>query len=145
MIPVAILIVPNPCNWLAGWMLILLAFASGAIIGLGFHRPGFLGGYDSLRRRMVRLGHIAFAALGMMNVLYGLSPAASGVAKQVASCGLIAGAIAMPLVCFLTAWKTPMRHLFFIPVVSLMGAVLAIIVGGCHEDWISRHVRHSRA
>jgi hypothetical protein len=119
-------------NLLAGWALVLAAFVSGAGVGLGFHKPQFLGGYDSLRRRMVRLGHIAFAALGMINVLYGLTPfpiAGTG-AAGVASLGLIVGGVAMPAVCFLTAWREPFRHLFFIPVASLVLAVGAILYGG---------------
>ena len=42
---------------------------TGAVLGLRFHRDDFLGGYGSFRRRIVRLGHIAMAALGMINVL----------------------------------------------------------------------------
>jgi hypothetical protein len=123
---------PHEINLLAGWMLVLAAFVSGAGVGLGFHRPKFLGGYGSLRRRMVRLGHIAFAALGMINVLYGLTPfpAAGTTVAGVASIGLIVGGVAMPAVCFLTAWREPFRHLFFIPVASLVIAVGAILYGG---------------
>lgn len=117
-------------NWTAGWALVLAAFASGAVIGLGFHKPAFLGGYDSLRRRMVRLGHIAFAALGMLNILYSLGPVPLNPVSRVASIALIVGAIAMPLVCFLTAWRTPMRHLFFIPVIALMTGVVCVLLGG---------------
>ena len=61
-------------NWLVGWWLVLAAFATGAAIGLFFHRPDFLGGYDAFRRRILRLGHIALAALGMLNVIYAISP-----------------------------------------------------------------------
>ena len=120
---------PHPLNFTAGWWLILAAFASGAIIGLGFHREDFLGGYGSFRRRLLRLGHIALAALGLLNVVYGLSPqpGAGGTLANVPGALLLAGAIAMPLVCFLTAWWTPIRHCFFIPVVLLMAAVLMII------------------
>ena len=66
----------HPVNWYVGWSLILAAFVSGAGIGLFFHREDFWGGYASFRRRIVRLGHIALAALGMLNVLFaGLVPA----------------------------------------------------------------------
>ena len=34
----------------------------------------------------------------------------------------VAGAVSMPTVCFLSAWRKPLRHLFFIPVLSLIGA-----------------------
>lgn len=122
----------HPVNLYAGWVLILLAFISGALVGLGFHKPGFLGGYDSLRRRMTRLGHIAFAALGMINILYALTPFPphGSTAAIVAGAGLVVGGATMSLVCFLTAWREPFRHLFFIPVVSLVSAVVAILVGG---------------
>ena len=119
-------------NFIAGWWLILAAFVSGALIGLGFHREEFRGGYGSFRRRLLRLGHIALAALGMLNVLYGLSPASigGGTCALLPGMLLVAGAVAMPVVCFLSAWRKPFRHLFFVPVVLLMAAVGLIICGG---------------
>jgi hypothetical protein len=123
---------PHPLNFTAGWWLILAASASGAAIGMGFHREGFLGGYGSFRRRLLRLGHIALAALGMLNVVYGLSPASTGGGTRALLPGvlLVAGAVAMPLTCFLSAWRTAFRHFFFVPVVLLMTAVGLIIIGG---------------
>ena len=109
-------------NWIAGWWLILAGFASGAVIGLFFHRPDFLGGYGSLHRRMLRLGHIAFCALGMLNLIVGLSPQTSPL--------LVAGGAMMPVVCFLTAWKEKCRHLFFVPVLTLVAAVVLVLTGG---------------
>lgn len=111
-------------NFIAGWWLILAAFVTGAAIGLGFHRENFLGGYGSFRRRLTRLGHIALAALGGLNVLYGLAPVP---VSTIPGWFLLAGAIAMPLVCFLSAWKEPFRHLFFVPVVLLLSGVILII------------------
>src|SRR5690242_6340009 len=97
---------PHALNFIAGWWLVLAAFLTGAAIGLGFHREEFLGGYGSFRRRLLRLGHIALAALGAMNVLYGVSPLPrpESTGSAVAGGLLLAGAIAMPLVCFLAAW-----------------------------------------
>ena len=108
------------------------AFITGAGIGLFFHREDFLGGYNSFRRRIVRLGHIALAALGMLNVLFSYSPwplpaTGSGAA---ASIGFIVGGVAMPAVCFLTGWRESYRHLFFIPVIALTVAVIFTILGG---------------
>lgn len=113
-------------NWYFGWSMILAAFLSGALLGLFFYREDFLGGYASFRRRILRLGHIALAALGSINVLYGLSPVASepSLRTQIASLGFIIGGITMPAVCFLTAWRVGFRHLFFIPVSALIVAVL---------------------
>jgi hypothetical protein len=121
--------VPHALNYVAGWWLVLAGFASGAIVGLKFHQPDFLGGYASLRRRLLRLGHIALVALGMLNIVYGLSPgpAAGGPMAGAPGALLLAGAMAMPLVCFLSAWRTPFRQLFFIPVVLLVAAGIGII------------------
>jgi hypothetical protein len=111
-------------NFTAGWWLILGAFATGAVMGMGFHREDFLGGYGSFRRRLARLGHISLAALGGLNVIYGLAPVP---ANCLPGWFLLAGGIAMPTVCFLTAWKSPFRHLFFIPVVLLVSGVGLVI------------------
>jgi hypothetical protein len=119
----------HPLNWYAGWGLVLAGFLSGAVIGLRFHRPDFLGGYDALPRRMVRLGHIALAALGMMNVLFALSPIATGATGGIASAAFLAGGLLMPAVCFLTAWRATFRHLFFLPVLSLLVAVVFTLMG----------------
>lgn len=121
---------PHPLNFTAGWWLILLAFVTGAGIGLGFHREDFLGGYGSFRRRLLRLGHIALAALGALNVLYGLCPVPAPGDGLGAWAGrlLLAGAVAMPLVCFLSSWRRPFRHLFFVPVALLLGAALLVLV-----------------
>lgn len=117
-------------NFAAGWWLILAAFVTGALLGMGFHREDFLDGYGSFRRRLARLGHIALAALGGLNVLYGISPVPPGPTLLGASPGalLLAGAIAMPTVCFLSSWRKPFRHLFFVPVVLLVGGVVLILL-----------------
>jgi hypothetical protein len=119
-------------NWYFGWGLILTAFVTGAGLGLSFHRDDFLGGYASFRRRILRLGHIALAALGLINVVYGLAPAASdpSLRARVASFGFVVGGVAMPAVCFLTAWRAGFRHWFFIPVGALVIAVIQTLRNG---------------
>lgn len=119
----------HPVNWQFGWASILAGFVSGAAIGLFFHRTDFLGGYSSFPRRLVRLGHIALVALGFLNVLFAVSCPESALTNG-ASVLLMIGGAAMPLVCFLTAWKSFFRSLFFIPVLSLSAAVVLILSGG---------------
>ncbi len=118
-------------SWRAGWSLILAGFASGALIGLRFHREEFLGGYSSLRRRLVRLGHIALVALGLLNLAYALAPTLGVAARWPGPGGaaLFAGGIAMPAVCFLAAWRPVFRHLFFLPVLLLGFAALSATLG----------------
>jgi hypothetical protein len=119
-------------NWQCGWWLVLAGFATGAIIGLSFHREDFLGGYHSFRRRLVRLGHIALAALGIMNVVFSLSPWPSpgSAVGTAASICFVVGGVTMPTVCFLTAWRMPFRHVFAVPVMSLTLAVILTLMGG---------------
>lgn len=113
-------------NWYFGWSMILAAFATGALIGLFFYHEDFLGGYTSFRRRILRLGHIALAALGMINILFGLGPAASepSLRASIASVGFIVGGVTMPGVCFLSCWRPGFRRWFFVPVSALIIAAL---------------------
>ena len=115
---------------LLGWTGVLLGVLSGAVIGLFFHREAWMGGYGSFRRRLVRLGHIAFIGIGLLNAVYGLS-LTSGVmqvaAARCASLGLIVAAVGMPGVCFATAWRERFRFLFAIPVLALLTVLIAIL------------------
>mgnify|MGYP001545794132 FL=1 len=116
----------------AGWSGMILGLIAGASIGLFFHDEAFAGGYASFRRRLVRLGHVAFFGLGILNVLFALTLQVTGVELRypaLASISLIAGAVLMPLVCFLSAWKRPFRHLFALPVVCV-AITLALLTEG---------------
>jgi hypothetical protein len=42
----------------------------------------------------------------------------------------VIGGVAMPAVCFLTGWRKPFRHLFFVPVLALVLAVGFTLAGG---------------
>jgi hypothetical protein len=132
MLAIANNILPHAMNWVAGWLLIFGGFVSGMVLGLRFHREDFWGGYASFRRRIVRLGHVAMVALGMLNVLFSFSPVPvkGSTAGMVAGVAWIGGAIAMPSVCFLTGWRERWRRLFPLPVLLLIVAVIATLVGG---------------
>jgi hypothetical protein len=125
------MVVTHVANWFAGWGMILAAFVTGAAIGLFFHRETFWGGYASFRRRIMRLGHIALAALGMINLLYAMSPwPAAGTWQGAWGSHLwILGGVSMPVVCFLAGWRESLRHLFFIPVAALSAAVVLTLMG----------------
>ncbi|MCP3919381.1 MAG: hypothetical protein GY711_27910 [bacterium] len=113
-----------------GWFLILTGLVSGAVLGSRFHREGFLGGYASLPRRLLRLGHVALIALGTLNVLWALTPCVhpGSRAEQLCSVGLQVGSLAMPLVCAAVAWRPTLRPLFAVPVLALLVAVTAAFI-----------------
>jgi len=124
--------VPN-LNLMAGWLGMLAGVLSGAILGLFFHREDWMGGYGSYRRRLARLGHIAFFGLGFLTLIFAATAAQlplNGRLLSTASWTLILGAVTMPLCCFLSAWRKPLRHLFPIPVLSITTGLLAILIGG---------------
>ena len=124
---------PATLNLIAGWLGMLFGVLSGAILGLFFHREDWMGGYGSYRRRLARLGHIAFFGLGFLNLIFAATffqLPLSGNTLAIASWALILGAVTMPLCCFLSAWRKPLRHLFPIPVLSITTGLLAILIGG---------------
>lgn len=113
-------------NLLAAWIGILLGLTSGIVPGLLFHNKDWMGGYGSWRRRLTRLGHISFFGIAALNLGYFLTiqslPAQPG--STLASVLFVVGAVSMPSICYLSAWKKMFRHLFFIPVSSLILATL---------------------
>ncbi len=114
----------------AGWLGMLGGVLSGALMGLFFLKPDWMGGYGSQPRRLVRLGHISFFGIGLLNLFYALSLTPLEVPETAARCGSLAfltALISMPACCFLTAWRTPMRHLFPIPVLSTATGIVLII------------------
>lgn len=115
-----------------GWGAMLFGVLSGAVIGLFFHQDNWAGGYGSFRRRMLRLGHISFFGIGFLNFMFGLTLKAVSLPEfhaSIASYGFIIGVIAMPLCCFLSAWKKPFRHLFPIPVLSVSVGIVPVLLG----------------
>ena len=108
-------------NIYAAWIGFLLGCLAGVVPGLFFHDKDWLGGYGSWARRMIRLAHIAFFGIGLLNLSFALTVRTLGfeTGLQTTSVLLIVGAVAMPLVCYLCAWKQVFRHLFFIPAMSV--------------------------
>jgi hypothetical protein len=71
---------------------------------------------------MLRLAHVALVGTGLLNLAFALSVEALGVkpVPRIASTLFLAGAATMAPVCGLAAWRPAFRHLFFLPVVSLI-------------------------
>jgi hypothetical protein len=112
-------------NIYAAWIGFLLGACSGFVPGLFFHREDWLGGYNSWTRRLLRLGHISFFGIGFLNLAFGLTSRVLGIDSGllVPSLLLLVAAVTMPLVCYLSAWKTIFRNFFFIPVGSVTVAI----------------------
>ena len=115
-------------NLALGWLAVLAGLVSGAGIGLFFHREEWLGGYASWTRRMLRLAHVSLVGTGLLNVAFALTAGALAPAPppRLASALFVVGALTMPTVCVLAAWRPALRHAFFVPVASLIVATLDV-------------------
>ena len=104
-------------NLYAAWIGFLIGALAGATSGLFFDRENWLGGYADWRRRMVRLGHVSYFGIGLLNLGIFLTVEAMGAQEgtRLPAILLIVGAVAMPLVCYLSAYRKSFRHLFFVP------------------------------
>ncbi len=119
-------------NLTFGWIWILAGFLAGMGLGLRFHREEWLGGYGAHARRMLRLGHISFVGLGIVNILFALSGPGLRLEPplaRAASAALIAGAVTMPLCCGLMAWRRALWPLFTLPVTSLLVGAALVVIG----------------
>ena len=112
-------------NLIFAWGWILLGFVSGMIMGLCFHRENWLGGYGSWKRRLFRLGHISFFGLGFANLTFWVTARLlpyQSPTLNIASIAFLIGGLTMPICCAIAAvWKDG-RHLFAVPVISLLVA-----------------------
>ena len=118
-------------NLYAAWLGIAMGVLVGFILGINFHREQWLGGYQTLKRRLYRLAHIALFGLALINLGFYFTvsqlPSPGGIIV-IASWGLIVGAVTMPICCVLMAHWPRLRSLFVIPVLSLfLASVLTLV------------------
>ena len=125
---------PHLLHWnlVFAWGWIVMGFLSGVVLGLFFHREEWLGGYGTWKRRLLRLGHISFFGLGFANLVFWVTarllPAAPA-SLDIASVAFLIGGITMPLCCAAAAFFKPARHLFAVPVISLLVAGVVTFLG----------------
>jgi len=118
-----------------GWFWILVGIIIGAVMSMwSFNGPltSPVGDYTSLPRRMLRLSHIAFIALGIINILYGYEIDRIKIKyklKNVGSKCIIYGAIFMPLVLISAVFFEPLKYLAVIPAILIMISLIIIFVG----------------
>lgn len=114
-----------------GWIWMLVGLVVGAIIGMwSFNGPmaSPIGDYTSLPRRMIRLSHIAFIALSMINILYGYEIDKIKYKKIGSDC-MIYGAVLMPTLLIAAAFYEPVKYLTMIPATLVIVAVGIMAIG----------------
>ena len=92
---------------------VVTGFLSGMILGLRAEGEQWLGGYASLTRRYLRLAHVAFVALSIINILYGKELGTIDLPdhfKNIGSALMIFGAAGVPLACISAAFLKPLMQ-----------------------------------
>jgi len=115
-----------------GWIAILASLGMGLFMGVKFQREDWLGGYGAFPRRMVRLAHVALAALGTLNILFAQSLTRLHLRPDLAalaSLAFITAAILMPACCLWLAARRRHFGIFALPIGSL-AAGLILTIGG---------------
>jgi hypothetical protein len=125
-------------NIVAGWSGMVIGISSGAFLGMyafnGPFRP--LKGheaYDALPRRMLRLAHIAWVMLPLINIVYGNHIDAANLSDEMklfGSWAQIVGMIGVPTFLTLSAlvWH-PFKYFEAIPVSATLISLCIIAYG----------------
>lgn len=128
------------------WTSLLLGAASGLVIGLWSFggpvpEPDWVGGYTDLPRRLLRLGHIALFALGMINFMLTRQLAGSGLSEGTNRLALVAmnlGNVGIPVLLFAAVVRPEVKYLLALPALAVALA-LAIAARAAWRQW--RHRR----
>lgn len=109
------------------WLAFAMGALSGAIIGWFFKDDEWLGGYNSHRRRLIRLSHIAWFGVGFVQLAWVQTAVYLQVDVWAITILIAIANLGMPLICMLTAWRRPFYWLFPLPVISVLAAVIFIL------------------
>lgn len=107
-------------------------FISGMILGLRAEGEKWLGGYTSVTRRYLRLAHVAFIALSIINILYGkelASVALPNHIKNIGSALMIFGAVGVPLACIAAAFLKKAKYILPLPASALLIGTIILVIG----------------
>ena len=116
-----------PSNRVVGWSSLALGAVTGLILGLWSFDgpmavPEWLGGYGDTSRRLMRLGHIAFFGLGILNLLLARELSLLGLragARRAASVAMNFGNIFLPLTLIAAAVYRPFKYLMPLPALAV--------------------------
>ena len=124
--------IPGEINILFGWAWMCIGFISGMTLGMWAEGEKWLGGYASITRRYLRLGHVAFIALSIINILYGRELGSAGLPFYVKSIGsplMIFGAAGVPLVCISAAFFRKAKYFLPLPALALLIGTAILVIG----------------
>ncbi len=118
-------------NRAVGWTSLVLGAATGLVIGLWSFDgpaavPAWIGDYGATPRRLLRLGHIAFFGLGVINVLMAreLPPlAVAGAVRRTAFHAMNFGNLVLPVTLVGAALQPALKWALPIPALAVFAAL----------------------
>ena len=119
-------------NIIFGWAWMCVGLILGLITGMRAEGEQWLGGYASLTRRYLRLGHVAFIALSIINILYGREMGSAGIPLYVRSIGsplMIFGAAGVPLTCISAAFFRKAKYFLPLPALAVLVGTGMLVIG----------------
>lgn len=132
-------------NRVAGWISIAIGAGLGLLLGLWSFDgpvavPGWIGGYAETPRRLIRLGHIAFFGLGMLNVLLSRELPwlqVSAKTKLLTGTCMLTGNLLLPPLLLLSALIPACKYLLPFPALGLFAAFCLTAYGLCQRRSLS--------
>ncbi len=119
-------------NIIFGWVWMCFGFIFGMTLGIWADGEKWLGGYASVARRYLRLGHVAFIALPIINILYGKElPLVdlSDSMKYIGSYLMIFGAVGVPITCVSAAFIRKTRYFLPLPASAILIGTIILVIG----------------
>jgi len=124
-------------NRLIGWTSLAVGVAVGLVMGLWsfdgpLQPPAWIGAYADTSRRLVRLGHIAFIGLGVIDILIERELARSGLgsrARAIASWSMVLGNVLLPITLFASAAYRPVKYFMAVPAGSVFLSLVLTAYG----------------
>ena len=119
-------------NIIFGWAWMCVGLIFGLTMGMRAEGEQWLGGYASLTRRYLRLGHVAFIALSIINVLYGRELGSVDTPLYVRSIGsplMIFGAAGVPLTCISAAFFRKAKYFLPLPALAVLVGIGILVIG----------------
>lgn len=121
-------------NCAVGWSSLAIGAITGLVLGMWSFGgpipvPEMVGNYDALPRRLLRLGHIAFFGLGILNIMLARqlgSRHRSEPSMRLALGAMNFGNVGLPLTLIVAAFFEPAKYLMSVPA---MAVTLALLLG----------------
>lgn len=124
-------------NRVVGWASMVAGAGTGLLMGLWSFDgpvpvPDWIGDYDATARRLIRLGHIAFFGLGILNLLLARELSRLALTQRLvraAARSMNFGNIFLPVTLFAAAAYHPLKYLLPFPAVSVFVALCITAYG----------------